>query len=272
MGLPTMSLEGRVAIVTGAAGSGGMGRAIALAFAEAGADVAVSDLVVDIGDRDLAAVAREIEALGRRSLAIRADVSKRTDVDDMVARTTNELGPVDILVNNAAIIRSSTLLETDDDSWDTVMDVNLRSCFLCSRAVAKGMVDRGRGNIISITSMNALDAVPGRASYNTSKAGIIMLTRSLAWELGSHNIRVNAIAPGAIRTDMGKHNSPGAGAGGAGADPERLKQMQAQLLQRIPLGRMAEPSEVASAALFLASDMASYVTGHTLFVEGGWLA
>lgn len=272
MSIPSLSLVGKVAIVTGAASRRGMGRAIALTFAEAGADVAVSDLVVDSGDRNLGAVAEEINKFGRRSLAIQADVSKKGDVDDMVRQATDELGPVDILVNNAAIIRISTVLETDEDSWDSVMDVNLKSCFLCSKAVSKGMVERKSGCIISISSMNALDAVPARASYNTSKAGIIMLTRSLARELGSYNIRVNAIAPGAIRTDMGQHNRPGTGDKPAEIDPEQMKQMEAQLLARIPLGRMAESSEVASAALFLASDAASYITGHTLNVEGGWLA
>jgi len=272
MSVPSLSLEGRVAIVTGAAGRQGMGRAIALAFAEAGADVAVCDNVVDVEDRNLGAVAEEINKLGRRSLAIQADVSKKDDVDAMVRKATDELGPVDILVNNAAIIRISNVLDTEEDSWDSVMNVNLKSCFLCSRAVSKGMVVRKSGCIISMSSMNALDAVPARASYNTSKAGIIMLTRSLAWELGRYNIRVNAIAPGAIRTDMGQHNKPGTGEKPAKIDPEQRKQMEAQLLARIPLGRMAESSEVASAALFLASDAASYITGHTLYVEGGWLA
>ncbi|MEE8373742.1 MAG: glucose 1-dehydrogenase [Dehalococcoidia bacterium] len=264
MSMPGLSLEGKVAIVTGAAGRGGMGRAIALAFAEAGADVAVCDNVVDVDDRNLAAVADEIARLGRRSLAIQADVSEKSDVDNMARRVVDELGPIDILVNNAGIVRVSPVLETSEESWDSVIDVNLKGCFLCSKAVVKGMMDRRSGSIISISSMNGLTAFPAPASYSVSKAGIIMLTRSLARELGSYNIRVNAVAPGAMRTDWVAHIEDW---------PVRPAPRQSTASEgRIPLNRAGEPSEVASAVLFLASDAASYVTGHTLVVDGGWLA
>ena len=256
------SLERKVAIVTGAAGEKGMGRAIALTLAEAGADVAVCDNVFDVYDRNLEARAEEIRKLGRRSLAVQADVSKKTDVDNMVQKVADELGPVDILVNNAGTIRVSRVLETDEDSWDIVVDVNLKGCFLCSRAVAKGMAERGSGSIVNISSTNGLTAFPAPASYSASKAGIIMLTRSLAREWGSYNIRVNAVAPGAIATDWVSHIED---------MPVRTVPRELSGI-RIPLERRGEPSEVGSAVLFLASDAASYVTGHTLVVDGGMLA
>jgi 3-oxoacyl-[acyl-carrier protein] reductase len=264
MSIPGLSLEGKVAIVTGAAGKRGMGWAIALAFAEAGADVAVCDYVVDVDDRNLEAAAEEVTRLGRRSLAIQADVSKKSDVDNMVQRVNNKLGPVDILVNNAGIIRISPVLETDEESWDSVIDVNLKGCFLCSKAVSKGMVERESGSIISISSINGLTAFPAPASYSASKAGIIMLTRSLARELGGNNIRVNAVAPGAMLTDWVSHISDMP----VQTSPKKSSTSEG----RIPLNRAGEPSEVASAVLFLASDAASYITGHTLVVDGGWLA
>jgi len=261
MSIPSLSLEGKVSIVTGAAGRRGVGQAIALAFAEAGADVAVCDYIVDTYDRNLGAVAEEIRKLGRRSLAIQADVSKKSDVDNMVQKVVDELGPVDILVNNAGTYIGGTLLETDEESWDRVIDVNLKSCFLCSKAVVKGMMERGSGSIISTSSISGLRAPPANASYCASKAGIIMLTRQLAWELGNHNIRVNAIAPGAMLTDWRSHIewSPSPDWRSQSTPPEG----------RIPLNRIAESSEIASAVLFLASDAASYITGHTIVVDGG---
>ena len=274
MSMHGLSLEGKVAIVTGAAGERGVGRAIALAFAQAGADVAVCDNVVDVHDRNLRARAEEIDKLGRRSLAIQVDVTKKSDVDSMVQRVTDELGPVDILVNNAGTIKFSTLPETDEESWDSVMDVNLKGCFLCSKAVIKGMMERRSGSIISFSSVNALSAVAGRASYCAAKAGVIMLARSMARELGSYNIRVNVVAPGAVETDMGLHVRYEGGDRERPAEldnPER-SQFGPQFGERVPLGRPAEPSELASAVLFLASDAASYITGHTLAVDGGMLA
>jgi 3-oxoacyl-[acyl-carrier protein] reductase len=274
MSIPGLSLEGKVAIVTGAAGERGMGRAVALAFAEAGADVAVCDNVVDVYDRNLGAVAEEIKKLGRRSLAIQADISKKSDVDNMVQKVVDELGPVDILANCAAIIKFSTVLETDEESWDSVVDVDLKGCFLCSQAVSKGMMERKSGSIINVSSVNAHSAVAGRASYCAAKAGVTMFSRSLARELGSYNIRVNVIVPGAIETDMALHTRYETGDTERPAvldNPER-KQFGAQFGERVPLGRPAEASELASAVLFLASDAASYITGHALAVDGGMLA
>ena len=258
MSIPSFSLERKVAVVTG--GRRGIGRAIALAFAEAGADVAVADFVVEGGE--LAAVAEEIQRLGRRSLAFQTDVTRSSDVDNMVQRVIDELGVIDILVNNAGIVGlGSTVLETTEDDWDKVIDVNLKGCYLCSQAVGKEMVKQRRGNIINMASVGGLKVRRrGRgAAYSISKAGIIMLTRILAVELASYNIRVNAIAPSMVRTEMAQSII---------ADPKAIAAEEA----RIPLGRVGEPEDIAATALFLASDASSYVTGHTVIAEGGQLA
>ena len=274
MTIPGLSLQGKVAAVTGS--RRGIGKAIALAFAEAGADVAVCDYVVDGGE--LAAVAEEIQRLGRRSLAVQADVTKKADVDNLVQRVEGELGAIDILANNAGISGIDLLSETPEEQWHKVIDVNLNGCFLCSRAVAERMIERKKGNIVSIASVEGMRGGVVRAlmppslvpnvptapafmarPYNISKAGIIMLTRVLARQLGSYGIRVNAIAPGAIKTDMIQI---------LWSNPEILKQAELQ----IPLGRIAEPGEIASVALFLASDASSYITGHTILADGGLLA
>ncbi len=162
MTLPTFSLAGKVAVVTGAGGKSGMGLAMAMMFAEAGADVAICDIVAKGDDRNLADAADRIRALGRRSIGIKADVSKKIEVDQMVQRVTDDLGPVDILVNNAGILGNGRILDMDEDDWDQVMDVNLKSCYLCCHAVAKSMVERRTGCIISVSSINGFNAVPGR--------------------------------------------------------------------------------------------------------------
>ena len=274
MSIPSLSLEGKVALVTGA--KGGIGRAIALAFAEAGADVAVGDYVID--DGELGAVAEEIQRFGRRALAIQADVSQKVEVDNLVQRVEDELGPVDILVNNAGISGMGTLAATLEEAWDRVIGINLKGCYLCSQVVGEGMIERKKGSIISIASVEGLMGgvlertlissapvprpaitVPSPRPYNISKAGVIMLTRVLARQLGSYGIRVNAIAPGGIRTEMTRF---------AWAEPELLKRFESH----VPLGRIGDPEEMAGVALFLASDASSYVTGHTIVADGGLLA
>lgn len=274
MSIPSLSLKGKVALVTGA--KGGIGRAIALAFAEAGADVAVCDCVIE--DGELGAVAEETQRLGRRALAVQTDVSRKAEVDNLVQRVEDELGAIDILVNNAGISGLGELSATQEEAWDRVIDVNLKGCYLCSQAVGKGMVERKRGNIINVASVEglvggvvvrafmALAQVPQPTGptlsprpYNISKAGVIMLTRVLARQLGGYGIRVNAIAPGAIKTEMLRF---------LWSDSERLKQLETQ----IPLGRIAEPEEMASVALFLASEASSYVSGQTIVADGGLLA
>ncbi len=278
MSIP-ISLEGKVAIVTGAAGERGVGRAIALTFAEAGADVAICDEVVDLYDRNLGAVAEEITKIGRRSLAIQTDVSKKSDVDNMVQKVVAELGPVDILVNNAAILgpASNNAFDATEEEWDQVMAVDLKSHYLCSMAVGKGMMERKTGNIINIDSIEgATFMVGGVRPYAVAKAAVQFLTRMHAKQLGQYNIRVNSICAGAIETDMGLHNRWYAGNKERPAEldnPER-KQFSGQvgdiIRQRVPLGRIAEPSEIANVALFLASELSSYVTGAIIMADGGW--
>ena len=278
MAMPSLSLAGKVAIVTGAAGERGAGRAIALTFAEAGADVAVCDYVADVYDRDLSARVEEIERLGRRGLAIKTDVTSKDQVDEMVRQVNEELGPADVLVNNAAIYGGGRIQDISEEAWDREMSVNLKGCLLCCKAVIPGMVDKGGGTIVNLSSINALSqptgSTGGRASYAASKAGVIILSRALAIELGGNNIRVNVIAPGAIESDMTLHTRYAAGnteRPDVLDDPDR-KQFGDSLGKLIPLGRAAEPDEIASAALFLASGASSYITGHTLVVDGGWMA
>ena len=254
MDIPNFDLEGEVAIVTG--GKRGMGRDIALAMAAAGADVAVCGRVVE---GELEAVAHEIETLGRRSLALRVDIRRKKDVDDLVAKVMDEFGAIDILVNNAGVLVKSPILDTSEDVWDDVMNINLKGCFLCSQAVGKKMVERKKGSIISLSSDLAFRALPEMGTYCISKTGVVMLTRALARELGGHGIRVNSIAPGLIRTEMSRPNW---------SNPEALAYMESV----IPLGRIGETDDVVGIALFLASNASRYITGDTILLNGGGAA
>jgi NAD(P)-dependent dehydrogenase (short-subunit alcohol dehydrogenase family) len=252
VGIPSFTLPGKVAIVTGA--RRGIGKAIALALAEAGADIAICDRVIE--DGELNAVAEEVKRLGRRSLAVQADITQRAEVDGLVKRVVAEFGVIDILVNNAAVNIMAPLLELREDGWDRVIDTDLKGYYLCSQAVGKKMVDQKRGNIINIASTAAIASAPEMGAYCIAKAGVVMLTRVLAVELAQYNIRVNAIAPSMVKT---KFSEP------LWSDPETLKQIESE----IPLGRLAEPGDIIGAGLFLASDASSYITGHTIIVDGG---
>jgi NAD(P)-dependent dehydrogenase (short-subunit alcohol dehydrogenase family) len=251
----SFSLLGEVAIVTG--GKRGIGREIALALAGAGADVAVCTRVVE--DGGLEAVVEEIKRLGRRSLGIQADTSRKADVERVVQKVMDQFGHIDILVNNAGALIKAGFLEMSEDVWDKHMEVNLKGYYLCSQPVAKRMVERKKGCIINIASDLAFKAVPGMSAYCVSKAGIIMLTRALAQELGQYGIRVNAIAPGMIRTELSRPNW---------SDPDFLKFYETIT----PLGRVGELSDIAGAALLLASAASSYISGSTILVNGGGLA
>ena len=246
------SLEGKTAIVTG--GRRGIGKAIALAFAEAGADVAVCS---QTGDDRLAAAAEEVKKLGRRSLAIRADVSQKADVDNMVQRVMDEFGKIDILVNSAGMwIPGQAVLECDEDNWDKVINVNLKGTYLCCQAVGKKMVDQKSGNIINMASKGGVTPRPRAGAYCTAKAGVIMLTRQLSLELAGYNIRVNAIAPTWVKTDMNIHLR---------TSPEDEK----RYAETIVIGRLGETGDIDKVAVFLASDDSSFITGQTIVVDGG---
>ena len=253
MGTPSLSLEGQVAVVTG--GGTGIGRGIALEFAKAGADVVVASRRLSVLEK----VSEEVTTLGKRSLAVQTDISRKTDVDNLVQRVMDEFGAIDILVNNAGVWIKRRMLEFSEDDWDKIMDVNIKGYYLCSQAVGKRMVQQKRGNIINIASISSFVVDEEEGPYCISKAGVAMLTKALARELASYNIRVNAIAPGSVRTEMSERLY---------SDPEVVKQEEA----KIPLGRIAEPSEIASVALFLASDASSYMTGSTIVVDGGYIA
>jgi len=255
MALPKFSLEGKVALITG--GRRGIGRRVALAFAEAGADVAVCDLVMD--DGQLGSVAEEIQGIGRRSLAVQADTSQKRDVENMVERALRELGGIDILFNNAGTAAPGPLLELPDDEWDRVINVNLKGYYLCAQAVGRKMVERKKGVIVCVASQYAFKAAAGMGVYCVTKAGVVMLTRVLAKELGGYGIRVNAIAPGLVKTDLSRNDW---------GDSDIRTQREAA----IPLGRLAETSDLVGAALFLASDASAYVSGHTMLVDGGEIA
>jgi NAD(P)-dependent dehydrogenase (short-subunit alcohol dehydrogenase family) len=247
-------LNNKAAIVTG--GRRGIGKAIALAFAGSGADVAVCDAVID--DGKLNETQEEIRQLGSQSLALQIDVSQRSDVEKMAQLSMNAFGKIDLLVNCAGVwIPGQTLIECSDESWDKVIDTNLKGTYLCCQAVGKVMMGQRSGSIINLSSQVGLTPGAGAGAYPISKAGIIMLTRQLALELAGYNIRVNTLAPGIVKTDF---NSA------FWKDPQVEKQMSGL----VPLGRLAEPEDIAQAALFLASDSSSYITGEVLCINGGW--
>ncbi|MBC8140621.1 MAG: 3-oxoacyl-[acyl-carrier-protein] reductase [Armatimonadetes bacterium] len=247
-----LSLDGKTAIVTGAGRGGrGIGAAIALALATAGADVVITART-SIADAE--AVADAVNALGRKGYALTCDVADAASVETMVKKSHELLGRVDILINNAGITKDGLLLRMDESAWDAVLDTNLKGTFLCSRAVAKIMLKQKAGRIINITSIMGQIGNPGQANYSASKAGMIGFTRTVARELGSRGITVNAVAPGFIATQMTDDMSETA---------------RAEILKKVPLARLGTPEDVGAAVTFLASDAASYITGQVLTVDGG---
>jgi 3-oxoacyl-[acyl-carrier protein] reductase len=245
-----MTLEGKIAIVTGAAQ--GIGRAIAETLAQHGADVAVADLDPGRSQDTVAAVAK----LGRRALNVKVNVADFTDVKAMVDQVMKEWGKIDILVNNAGITRDGLLLRMKEEDWNLVLQVNLNGTFHCTKAVLQPMTKQRFGRIVNIASIVGVMGNAGQANYAASKAAVIGFTKTVAREYASRQVTVNAVAPGFIDTAMTQ---------GLPADVKETLQKQ------IPLGRLGQPSDVAEAVSFLASDAAGYITGHVLHVNGGML-
>jgi 2-dehydro-3-deoxy-D-gluconate 5-dehydrogenase len=244
------SLKDRVALVTGA--GNGIGRAIALEFARAGADVAVAGRNPDT----LREVALAITEAGRSSLEYPVDVRHLSAVKAMVGQVVSRFGKIDVLVNNAGIINRAPSMEETEEAWDLIMDTNVKGLFFCSQAAASHMIPRCRGTIINLASVFGILGRPERAAYSASKAAVAQITRTLAVEWAPHNVRVNAVAPGATRTPTREVTL---------GDPVLLQGLVAQY----PLGRIADPGDIVGAALFLASDASAFVTGQTIVVDGG---
>ena len=245
----SLDLSGKIALVTGA--GRGIGRSVALALGSAGAKVVVNYNSSEEAARE---VVGAIESDGGEAKAIKADVSKPEEVDAMVSTLVKEWGRIDILVNNAGIARDNLMMRMSQEEWDAVMDTNLRSAYFCSRAVLRPMLRNRWGRIISISSVVGLTGNVGQANYAAAKAGLIGFTKSLAREVGSRNITANAVAPGFIQTDIT-----------AGLSDD----IKAAALKNIPAEKFGEPEDVANVVLFLASDLAAYVTGQVVNVDGG---
>jgi 2-deoxy-D-gluconate 3-dehydrogenase len=244
------SLDGRVALVTGA--SGGLGAAYAVALAEAGADVAVHDrsLVDETCER--------VRALGRRAVALSGDITDRQVPDRLVREALSGLGALDIVVNNAGMIRRAPAAETSDEDWLAVLDVNLGSVFRMCRAAGRHMLAHGHGKIVNVASLLAFQGGILVPAYAASKGGVAQLTKALANEWAGKGINVNAIAPGYVRTSN---------TAALQADPVRSR----QIVDRIPAGRWAETADIAGGVVFLCSSASAYVHGHVLVVDGGWM-
>jgi len=243
-----IDLKDKVAIVTGA--SRGIGREIALTLARAGAAIVAADIMADL----LKGVVDEITAAGGRALPVAADITKFDDCQNLADAAVREFGRLDILVNNAGITRDNLILRMKDEEWQKVIDTNLKGVFYCIKAASRAMMKQRGGRIINMASVSGLLGAAGQANYAASKAGVIALTKVAAREFASRGITVNAVAPGFIETDMTR------------VLPEEVK---TQSINLVPLGRAGLPADVAGAALFLASDLAAYITGETIRVDGG---
>ena len=248
----TFDLTGKVAIVTG--GGRGIGRAIALGLAGAGASVVIAGRTAE----QLDTVAKEMNALGGRALPVVTDLTVGEQIENLVQETIKKFGRIDILVNNAARSFLRSLLELREDGWDKVFDTNVKAAWLLSRAVARVMIEQKGGRIINITTVGAEKAELGMAAYGCSKAALKMLTRCMAREWAPFGILVNAVGPGLTRTDFSKP---------IWSNPDIAKHVESLL----PMGRLAEPEEIVGSVLFLASDLANYITGHSIYVDGGSL-
>jgi 3-oxoacyl-[acyl-carrier protein] reductase len=243
-----MFLKDKVAIITGA--GRGIGKEIAKTFAQAGAKVVLADVAVDF----LAQTQAELQSLGAELLTVAVDVTKTEQVENLVNKTLDKFKRIDILINNAGITRDALLVRMKEEDWDAVLNINLKGAFLCSRAVAKVMMRQTSGSIVNIASIIGQIGNIGQANYAASKAGIIGLTKTSARELALRGIRVNAIAPGFIATEMTAKLPP---------------EIKDKMLAQIPLGRFGQPEDVAKLALFLSSQEAAYITGQVIRIDGG---
>ena len=244
-----MHVDNKVALITGA--SRGIGRATALELAKAGAKI-----VINYAGNAAAAqeVLKAIQDMGGQAIAVQANIAVAAEVDELIQKTVTAFGSIDILVNNAGITRDALLMRMKEADWDAVLDTNLKGVFLCTKAVSKLMLKQRSGRIINMTSVVGLTGNASQANYAAAKAGVVGFTKSMAKELGSRGITVNAVAPGFIATDMTE------------VLPDSVKE---QMTSTIPLGRPGTPSDVAKAVLFLCSDAAAYITGQTINVDGG---
>jgi NAD(P)-dependent dehydrogenase (short-subunit alcohol dehydrogenase family) len=247
-----MRLENKVSIVTG--GGQGIGKAVSLALAKEGSDVLVADIVPQKAKQ----VCGDIQGMGRKSIFVELDVSKQGQVEGMVKSAIGSFGRIDILANVAGIIKKAAIQDLSEQDWDEVIDVNLKGTFLCSQAVGREMIQRGGGSIVNIASMAGHMPELRGGAYSVSKAGVISLTKMMAIDWAKYQIRVNAVSPGTIRTPMTDNHY----------DTADLREKRAKT---IPLNRFGEPEEVANCVVFLASDESSFVTGHSLVVDGGTL-
>jgi NAD(P)-dependent dehydrogenase (short-subunit alcohol dehydrogenase family) len=255
-----MRLANKTVVITGA--SSGIGRAIALLFSKEGANVVAVDITSEVVEGG-APVIDALTAISPRSAFIKADISRAGDVEHIFEECTSRFGRLDVLVNNAAIHSATPLLETGEESWDRVMAVNLKGAYLCSRAAIGRMLgqevkNEARGRIVNISSQHGMISAPGDFVYGVSKAGLVYMTKQIAADYAADHIICNAVAPGKILT----------GKSGRAVAPEMLDYSR----RRTPMPRLGRPSDVANAALYLASDEATYITGHNLLVDGGWMA
>ncbi|NQU73145.1 MAG: 3-oxoacyl-[acyl-carrier-protein] reductase [Candidatus Omnitrophica bacterium] len=244
----TKRLENKIALITGSAR--GIGEGIATLFAQEGANIVLSD----VNDVLLKETEAKIKSLGVETLAQKVDVTDPSQVDELIKKTVDKFGKIDILVNNAGITKDRLLIRMSDSDWESVLSVNLKGAFLCTRAVSKVMLKQRSGKIINMASIIGITGNPGQANYAASKGGLIAFTKSVSKELASRNINVNAVAPGFIKTEM------------TDKLPEDSKKA---MLERIPLHRLGKVGDVACAALFLASEESNYITGCTIQVDGG---
>jgi NAD(P)-dependent dehydrogenase (short-subunit alcohol dehydrogenase family) len=250
-----MRLKNKVSLVTGA--SRGIGRSIALALAREGSAVALN-CSTSVGEAGK--VAKEIRGLGRKAIVIQADVASKTEVETIVKKVVDEFGKIDILVNNAGMSVVGASGELEENRWRRGIDVMLTGVFFCSQAVGREMIKQGSGKIINIASVNGILAFPERVCYSCAKAGVMQLTKVLGCEWARYNINVNAIAPGYVKTSLVEELA------------EKGTLDVEELTIRTPLGRLAEPEEIADAVIFLASEESKYIEGQTIVIDGGWTA